>query len=76
MFQFPGFAPRLGGVTEVYSDGFPHSDISGSKVARHLPEAFRSRATSFFASSSQGIHRTPLGFLLGNLITACTHVSD
>ena len=57
-------------MTEVYSAGSPHSDISGSKVARHLPEALRSRATSFIASSSQGIHRTPLGLLLGNLITA------
>ena len=27
--------------------GFPHSDISGSKVARHLPEAYRRQATSF-----------------------------
>jgi len=71
MFQFPGFASRRKvGMTEVYSDGFPHSDISGSKVARHLPEAYRSRATSFVASSSQGIHRMPLGFLSGNLTTA------
>lgn len=28
-------------VIEVYSIGFPHSDISGSKVIRHLPEAYR-----------------------------------
>ena len=45
---------------------FPHSEISGSKVARHLPEAYRSHATSFIATSSQGIHHTPLNFLLGN----------
>ena len=51
--------------------GFPHSEISGSKVARHLPEAYRSHATSFIASFSLGIHRTPLDFLLGNLKTAC-----
>ncbi len=50
--------------------GFPHSDISGSKVARHLPEAYRSHATSFIAISSQGIHHTPLNFLLGNSKTA------
>ena len=31
--------------------GFPHSDISGSKVARHLPEAYRSHATSFIVST-------------------------
>jgi hypothetical protein len=74
MFQFPGCAPRKSGVLEVCSRGFPHSDISGSKVARHLPEAFRSHATSFFASSSQGIHRMPLGLLSGNLTTA-SHTS-
>ncbi len=32
------------------SIGFPHSDISGSKVARHLPGTYRSHATSFIAS--------------------------
>jgi len=37
-------------------EGFPHSDISGSKVARHLPEAYRRHAASFIASFSQGIH--------------------
>ena len=47
-------------------EGFPHSDISGSKVARHLPGAYRRHATSFIAISSQGIHHTPLNFLLGN----------
>ncbi len=30
--------------------GFPHSEISGSKVARHLPKAYRSYATSFIAT--------------------------
>ena len=33
----------------VYDIGFPHSDISGSQVAKHLPEAYRSHATSFIA---------------------------
>jgi hypothetical protein len=46
--------------------GFPHSEISGSKVARHLPEAYRRHAASFIAISSQGIHHTLLNFLLGN----------
>ena len=51
MFHFPGYASRRKvEITEVYSDGFPHSEISGSKVARHLPEAYRSHATSFIAS--------------------------
>ncbi len=54
-------------IISVYEIGFPHSEISGSKVAWHLPEAYRSNATSFFATFSQGIHRTPLNFLLRNL---------
>lgn len=28
---------------------FPHSEISGSKVVRHLPETYRSLTTSFIA---------------------------
>jgi len=54
----------------VKDGGFPHSEISGSKVANHLPEAYRRYATSFIATSSLGIHRTPLDLLLGNLKTA------
>jgi hypothetical protein len=53
-------------------EGFPHSEISGSKVARHLPEAYRRHATSFIAISSQGIHHTPLNFVLGNSKTTPT----
>ncbi len=34
---------------EDYSIRFPYSDISGSKVAWHLPEAFRRHAASFIA---------------------------
>ena len=40
--------------------GFPHSEISGSKLARQLPEAYRSHTASFIAFFSLGIHRTPL----------------
>ena len=40
--------------------GFPHSDITGSQITTHLPGAYRSSATSFIASFSLGIHRTPL----------------
>ena len=29
---------------EVYSIRFPHSEISGSKVSRHLPETYRRRS--------------------------------
>ena len=68
MFHFPGCASQIKfEIIEDYSIGFPHSEISGSKVARHLPEAYRSYATSFIASYSQGIHRTPLNFLSRNL---------
>lgn len=60
MFYFSGFALCLRKVVEVYSTGFTHSEISGSQVARHLPEAYRRYATSFIAFSCQGIHRSPL----------------
>ena len=61
MFHFPRLTPYLKGkVTEVRSVGFPHSEISGSKVATHLPEAYRSYTASFFATLCQGIHHTPL----------------
>jgi hypothetical protein len=40
--------------------GFPHSEISGSKVIWHLPETYRSHITSFIASWNLGIHHTPL----------------
>src|SRR6202008_1957746 len=43
MFQFPGFAPVTYEFSYRYcrSSGFPHSDISGSKLVCQLPEAFR-----------------------------------
>ncbi len=49
--------------------GFPHSEISGSKLVRQLPEAYRSHTTSFIVILCQGIHHTPLNFLIGNLRT-------
>ena len=61
MFQFPRYTPRVKHeVIECCSMGFPHSEISGSKVVWHLPEAYRSQTTSFIASFSQGIHHVPL----------------
>ena len=47
-------------ATAVYAVRFPHSEISGSKAAQRLPEAYRSYATSFIAVMCQGIHHTPL----------------
>ena len=43
----------------VWLGGFPHSEISGSKVIWHLTETYRSHITSFIASWNQGIHHTP-----------------
>ena len=40
--------------------GFPHSEISGSKVIWHLAETYRSHITSFIASYILGIHLKPL----------------
>ncbi len=60
MFHFSRFALHLCGVIADYAMGFPHSEISGSQVATHLPEAYRSYATSFIAIWCQGIHHTPL----------------
>ena len=37
---------RFLGMTQ---EGFPHSEISGSKVDWHLPETYRSQSTSFVA---------------------------
>ena len=45
---------------------FPHSEIPGSKVTRHLTEAYRSHATSFVASISQGIHHPPINHILAS----------
>jgi hypothetical protein len=54
--------------------GFPHSEIFGSKVARHLPEAYRRHATSFIAVLCQGIHHMPLYIPLGNIKTTITFI--
>ena len=61
MFSFPGCALRNEfEVAVVYTAGFPHSEISGSLVATHLPEAYRSYTASFIAIWCQGIHHLPL----------------
>ena len=54
--------------------GFPHSEISGSKVVWHLPEAYRSYTASFIVILSLGIHHMLLIFLLGNLKTTITYI--
>ena len=40
MFQFPGFAPRLGRGVGIAPDGFPHSDIRGSQGICPSPRLF------------------------------------
>ena len=62
MFYFSGYASDdlRRQIIAVFAIGFPHSVIPGSKLARQLPEAYRSHATTFIASTSQGIHHTPL----------------
>ena len=64
MFYFTGFALGLRQAMKVYFIRFPHSEIFGSQVATHLPEAYRCYATSFFAFSSLGIHHSPLNLAL------------
>ena len=40
MFQFPGFAPRLGRGAGIPPGGFPHSDIRGSQGICPSPRLF------------------------------------
>ena len=48
MFYFTGCVLYvIHRVSRSSRDGFPHSDISGSKITRHLPEAYRRQVTSF-----------------------------
>ena len=50
-FTSHGMLCRLNrSVVRVRLTGFPHSEIFGSKVARHLPESYRRHAASFIAS--------------------------
>ncbi len=59
------------------TEGFPHSEISGSKVARYLTEAYRNYATSFIASYKSRHPPYALTFLLGNVKTTiliCLHL--
>ena len=74
MFRFSGLALAFRRVNAVYAKGFPHSDIPGSQVAKHLPEAYRSHATSFIAAWCQGIHRAPLMSITTLFLAAeCAH---
>jgi hypothetical protein len=57
MFQFPGL-PSVPygfrhGCTRITACGFPHSEIPGSKVGQHLPQAYRSRPRPSSALSAK-----------------------
>lgn len=70
MFYFPGCAHSCYRTNvPIKIGGFPHSEIFGSKVARHLPEAYRRHAASFIASLEPRHPPYALRFPLGNLIT-------
>ena len=62
----------------VCTAGFPHSEISGSKVAWHLPGAYRRHTASFIAVLSLGIRHMLLNrhFLLGNLYIILSLFTD
>ena len=59
MFQFPGFALRLHGVSRQVGMGCPIR-ISTDQWLFAPPRSFSQLITSFFASGSLGIPRTPL----------------
>ena len=61
MFHFPAFALYCVEYMVFKPCELPHSEIFGLTVATHLPEAYRSYATSFIASLCQGIHHMLLG---------------
>jgi hypothetical protein len=68
-FTSPGLLMQLTlHIITIYVIGFSHSEISGSKLASQLPEAFRRHATSFLASISQGIHHSLITYPLINSI--------
>ena len=58
MFQFPGFASRLHGISRQVGMGCPIR-ISTDQRLFAPPRSFSQLITSFFASGSLGIPRTP-----------------
>ena len=59
MFQFPGFAPRLHGVSASWRMGCPIRTSTDQRLFAP-PRSFSQLITSFFASGSLGIPRTLL----------------
>lgn len=50
MFYFPECVPYVIRRVMTKVTGFPHSDIYGSKITRHLPVAYRRHVASFITS--------------------------
>ena len=71
MFYFPGCARKRQASASSVSlrKEFPHSETSGSKPVQRLPEHIVATQRPSSLLRSQGIHHTPLNFLLGNLKT-------
>ena len=76
MFYFPGCTPYVIHTVSCKHEGFPHSEIVGLTVARHLPHAYRSHATSFIAILSQGIHHTLLNFPIRKFKNHYTNITN
>ena len=71
MFHFSGFALRFASERFcITKTRFPHSEITGSKVASHLPDAYRRHATSFITLISQGIRHSLITYFL-SVCKAC-----
>ena len=58
---------------DLHRDGFPHSEIYGLTVARHLPVAYRSRAASFIASLEPRHPPYALKFLIRKFVYPHTY---
>ena len=70
MFHFTGCAPSYKGTCRKQVSFLIRTsrDIT---IIWHLPRAYRSHTTSFFALWSQGIHHTPF-IPIGNAVHRCT----
>ena len=69
-FSSPGLLPANGGVSGLQPEGFPHSEIRGSKGYLLLPAAYRSlsRPSSPLRAKASTIRSYLLSLLLYNLI--------
>jgi hypothetical protein len=63
--------------TRLKAGGFPHSDISGSKVHCHLPEAFRrlSRLSSPLTAKASTVCTLSLDYITQNSLSISLHQS-